>query len=201
MLLEKIKKDKIVAIFRHVTIEALLKQADLLLENDINILEITLNSEGALEVIYELKRRFSKDICIGAGTVMSEEDVVSAKDAGAAFIISPHMDVDVIKKTKELELLSISGAITPTEIFTAHKNGADMIKIFPASSLGVNYVKSLKGPFPSIPFMATGGIDEHNAKDYINSGYDAIGMGSSLTSAKIESVEEFKRKIKLLKSL
>jgi len=201
ILVERIKQEKIVAIFRHVPLEMVLKQVDLLVENGITIIEMTLNSNNALESIAALKNRYKNDICLGAGTVTTVEDVVNARDAGAEFIISPHMDIHVIKKTKELGLLSIPGASTPTEIFTAHTHGADMIKIFPASVMGVDYVKNLKGPYPSIPFMATGGIDEHNAKDYLAGGYDALGIGSSLTSVQNGDFEAFTRKVQAFKNL
>lgn len=201
ILLERIKQEKIVAIFRHVPLEMVLKQVDLLVENGITIIEMTLNSNNALESIATLKNRYKNDIYLGAGTVTTVEDVVNARDAGAEFIISPHMDIHVIKKTKELGLLSIPGALTPTEVFTAHTHGADMIKIFPASVMGVDYVKNLKGPYPSIPFMATGGIDEHNAKDYLAGGYDALGIGSSLTSVQNGDFEAFTRKVQAFKNL
>ena len=201
MSLERIKNEKIVAVFRYIPLEMVLKQVDLLLENGITIMEMTLNSDDALESIAALKSRYKDDICIGAGTVKTVEDVENAQEAGAEFIVSPHVDRNIITKTKELGLLSIPGAFTPTEIFTAHTYGADMIKMFPASIVGVNYVKNLKGPFPSIPFMATGGIDEHNAKDYLACGYDALGIGSSLTVVKNGDFEAFKRKLQKVKNL
>lgn len=201
MLLDKIKKDKIVAIFRNVEFETLLKQADLLLENGINIMEITLNSENALNSIEELKKRYGRDISLGAGTVVNIDDVLRAKDLGAEFIISPNVNVEIIERTKDLNLLSIPGAFTPTEILTAHETGADMIKIFPATVLGLNYVKNLKGPFPTISYMATGGINETNANDYINSGYEALGIGSSLTSISNNNIGKFKKMLKALKEI
>lgn len=201
MLLEKIKRDKVVAIFRNVPFETLLKQVDLLLENGINIMEITLNSDNALNSIEELKKRYGEDISLGAGTVVEVDDVLRVKDLGAEFIISPNVDVGVIKKTKELGLLSIPGAFTPSELFVAHKSGADMIKIFPAKILGLSYVKHLKGPFPDISFMATGGIDEINANDYIESGYEALGIGSSLTTIANGNMDNFRKKLEIFKNL
>ena len=201
MLLEKIKRDKVVAIFRDVSYEKLVRQVDLLLENGINIMEITLTSDNALNSIEGLKKRYGKDISLGAGTVIEVGDVLRVKDLGAEFIISPNVDVEIIQRTKELNLISIPGAFTPTEILTAYKKGADMIKIFPATALGLNYVKNLRGPFPSIPFMATGGIDEANANDYIDSGYEALGIGSALTSISTDNMNDFKRKIEVFKRL
>lgn len=201
MLLEKIKRDKVVAIFRNVQFDTLLKQVDLLIENGITIMEITLNSDNALNSIEELKNRYGEDILLGAGTVLNVDDILRVKNIGAEFIISPNVDVDVINRTKELGLLSIPGAFTPTEIVNAHKNGADMIKIFPATTLGIGYVKNLKGPFPTISFMATGGIDEINANRYIESGYEALGIGSSLTSIDNGNMDDFKKKLEVFKNL
>ena len=201
MLLEKIKRDKVVAIFRNVPYEILVRQVDLLLENGIDIMEITLNSDNALKSIEGLKRKYGKDISLGAGTVIEVDDVLRVKDLGAEFIISPNVNVEIIQRTKELNLISIPGAFTPTEILTAYQNGADMVKVFPATALGLNYVKNLRGPFPSIPFMATGGIDEANANDYINCGYEALGIGSALTSISTDNMDDFKKKLAVFKRL
>ncbi|MBM7587437.1 2-dehydro-3-deoxyphosphogluconate aldolase/(4S)-4-hydroxy-2-oxoglutarate aldolase [Bacillus pakistanensis] len=201
MMIEKLKKDKIVAIFRNVPFEELLPQVDLLVENGIRIMEVTLDSPSALSSLYELKKRYDQDIHLGAGTVMRSEDVARVNDIGAEFIISPHIDIEVIKATKELGLTSIPGAFSPTEIATAHQYGADMIKVFPASTLGAEYVKNLKGPFSSIPFMATGGINEHNAKEFLESGYTSLGVGSSLTSVKDGDLIAFKQKVKAFTNL
>lgn len=201
MVLEKIKNDKVIAIFRNVPMEKLFKQVDLLIENGIRLLEVTLNSDEALESISKLNSRYGDAICLGAGTVTNVEDVEKVKNLGAEFIISPNVNIEVIKETKRLGLVSIPGAFTPTEIFTAHQNGADMIKVFPASTLGLDFAKSVSGPFPDISLMATGGIDENNAHQYINSGYEAVGIGSSLTSMNLEDMEEVKRKLSLYREL
>jgi 2-dehydro-3-deoxyphosphogluconate aldolase / (4S)-4-hydroxy-2-oxoglutarate aldolase len=195
MIIERLRREKVVAIFRNVSFEKLLPQVDLLVENGFNIMEVTLDSPSALKSIYELKKRYDKHINLGAGTVMNAEDVIRVNDIGAEFIISPHVDVEVIKATKELGLTSIPGAFTPTEVATAHKYGADMIKVFPASTLGSAYIKNLKGPFSSIDFMATGGINEHNAKEFLESGYMSLGVGSSLTSVRDGDLVAFKNKL------
>jgi 2-dehydro-3-deoxyphosphogluconate aldolase / (4S)-4-hydroxy-2-oxoglutarate aldolase len=195
MIIERLRKEKVVAIFRNIPFERLLPQVDLLVENGFNIMEVTLDSPSALKSIYELKKRYDKHINLGAGTVMNAEDVIRVNDIGAEFIISPHVDVEVIKATKELGLTSIPGAFTPTEVATAHKYGADMIKVFPASTLGSTYIKNLKGPFSSIDFMATGGINEHNAKEFLESGYMSLGVGSSLTSVRDGDLVAFKNKL------
>lgn len=201
MVLQKIKEDKVVAIFRNVELSTLLMQTEVLLKNGFRVLEVTLNSKGAFNSIAELKKRYGEELCIGAGTVVDQSDVRRVKDFGGEFIISPNIDQSVIKETKARGLISISGALTPTEIFSAYMYGADMVKVFPATALGIEYAKNLKGPFPDIPLMATGGIDEHNAADYLQNGYEAVGLGSALTQKENESEEDFKRKMQLLKTL
>ncbi|WP_257349809.1 bifunctional 4-hydroxy-2-oxoglutarate aldolase/2-dehydro-3-deoxy-phosphogluconate aldolase [Pseudalkalibacillus decolorationis] len=196
--IERLKKDKIVVIFRKVPYEELLRKVDLLMEQGLNIMEITLDSQSAFNSILELKKRYGKDLFLGAGTVMKAEDVVKVKDLGAEFIISPHVDVEVIKATKEHGLYSIPGAFTPTEISTAHENGADLIKIFPASTLGPEYIENLKGPFSNTSFMATGGINEDNANEFLDKGATALGIGSSLTSLSDNKLVEFINRVKAL---
>ena len=201
MVMDTIKEEKVVAIFRNLTFEQLLPQVDLLIENGLTVMEVTLNSPSPLTSIYELKKRYDQAISIGAGTVMHAEEVIKAKDAGAEFIISPHVDEKVIKTTKKQGLISIPGVLTPTEITAAHQYGADILKVFPATTLGLEYVKNLKGPFPDLSFMATGGINEHNAKDYLESGYSSLGVGSSLTTRENESLDSFRNRLEVFTRL
>lgn len=201
MVLEKIKQDQVVAIFRNVALPTLFTQTEALLENGFHVLEVTLNSKDAFHSIEELKKRYGEELCIGAGTVVEQSDVQRVKDVGGEFIISPNINQSVITETKAQGLISIPGAMTPTEIFLAHGYGADMVKVFPASALGIDYAKNIKGPFPAISLMATGGIDEHNAASYLKNGYEAVGLGSALMQKDHESEADFKRKLRMLKTL
>lgn len=198
-MLEKIKEDKVIAIFRGIEIEKLLPKVEMLLNNGLTLMEITLNSPSALESIKTLKKEFGNDIHLGAGTVTTTQEVSQVKELGGEFIISPHMDKEVIQMTKKLDMISIPGVLTPTEIMQAHTYGADMLKIFPAVTQGLNYIKNLKGPFPQLDFIATGGMNENNAQDYIESGYKAIGVGSSLTSNQNEA--DLKRQLQIYNRL
>lgn len=199
MLLDSIQKERVVAIFRGLSLDQLERRVELLVENDLTIMEITLNSPGALHTIEKLKHKYGQDIQIGAGTVLSTSEVEDVKNAGGEFIISPNMNVDVIRETKEQGLLSIPGVFSPSEIQSAVEAGADMLKVFPATTLSPDYVKHLKGPFPNYDFIATGGIGSHNAAEYIESGYAGVGIGSSLTSQQDE--EKLLRDLKIYKEL
>ncbi len=176
-LLEK----KIVAILRGIPGRDVPAVAEALLKGGINILEVTLNSEGALKAIEELCSRFKGELLVGAGTVLSPEEAADAVSAGAEFIISPNVDPRTIKKTKDLGALSIPGAFTATEVVQAFRSGGDIIKIFPATSAA--YVKNLRGPLSHIPMMPTGGITVENIREFASTGAVAFGIGSNLVNA------------------
>ncbi len=194
--IDKLKKDKVVVIFRKVPQDELRQMIDLLLKHGLNIMEVTLDSPAALDSIYSLKKEYGDELVLGAGTVTSTDEVKFAQESGAEFIISPHVDRKVIQATKEKGLYSIPGAMTPTEIYEAHSSGADMIKIFPASTLGPGYIKQLRGPFSHLSFMATGGVNENNGEAFLNNGADALGIGSALTKIKEKDAEEFIKKLR-----
>lgn len=198
-MLDSIKKEKIVVIFRGLDYEKLLPRVELLLKNDLTIMEVTLNSPNALKTIENLKKKYGDQIQVGAGTVTKVSEVKSVKDVGGKFIISPHTDTEVIKETKQQNLFSIPGVMTPTEVFQAVDAGADMLKVFPATTLGLQFIKQLKGPFPNLNFMGTGGINANNAESYIQSGYNALGIGSSLTSVQDEG--QLAQELKVYKNI
>ena len=135
-----------------------------------------------MRVLEEFLIFFGDSIALGAGTVLNKEEVHLVKRAGGEFIISPNMDIEVIKETKNLGLLSMPGCYTPSEIFTAQKLGADIIKVFPVSSLSISYLKSINAVLPKeTKICPTGGIDHTNLRDYFeNAKVFAVGIGSSL---------------------
>ena len=185
--LSHLLQHKIVAIVRGMKPQDAVSLANALLKGGISILEITLNSHNALSVIEQLSDIFKGKMLIGAGTVLSAEDARKAIAAGAQFIISPSLDTEVIKATKDAGMVSIPGAFTPTEIVTAYKSGADIVKVFPA--LNADYFKSILAPLNHIPLMPTGGVNVDNIKDYQKAGAVAFGIGSWLVSNK-ETVTE-----------
>jgi 2-dehydro-3-deoxyphosphogluconate aldolase/(4S)-4-hydroxy-2-oxoglutarate aldolase len=179
-----ILEHKIVAIMRGMPARDSVKLATALYKGGISILEITLNSPNALQVIEELSQQFKDTMLIGAGTVLTAQEATDAINAGAQFIISPALDADVIKTTKNAGKISIPGAYTPTEIVQAHRNGADIIKVFPAPNAA--YIKNILAPLNHLKIMPTGGVNVDNIKDYAAAGAVAFGIGSSLVNSKEE---------------
>ena len=131
---------------------------------------------------------------IGAGTVLNENAAKSAISAGAKFIISPNLNVEVIKVTKQLGVVSIPGAFTPTEIVNAFNSGGDIIKVFPASG-NINYIKEILAPLPNIPLMPTGGITLENIREFQNAGAVAFGIGTALVNSKEKVTEEYLKQL------
>jgi len=130
--------------------------------------------------IAALVAAFGDRMSIGAGTVLSVDEVRAAHDAGASFIVSPDTDPDVIAETKRLGMASIPGAMTPSEVKRAHSLGADIVKLFPADDLGYHYIQNLKGPLPHIPLMATGGVNPETIPEFLSRGILAVGTGITI---------------------
>jgi 2-dehydro-3-deoxyphosphogluconate aldolase/(4S)-4-hydroxy-2-oxoglutarate aldolase len=190
-VLDAIKEYKVVCIIRKVRTEQILQATEIMLQEGIRLFEVTLDQsseEGIKESLRQiglLKKTFEDRIYLGAGTVMTEEQVNRAKGAGAAYIISPNTDEAVIRQTVKQGLVSIPGAMTPTEIAFAYRCGAHMVKLFPAGTLGPRYIKDLQGPLGYIPLIAVGGVDVKNMKDFLDAGVQGVGIGSSLTGSSV----------------
>jgi len=187
--LNDILEHKIVAILRGANPADVLKISEALYNGGIRILEITMNSTNPLQVIEELTARFGDKMVIGAGTVLDTQMAKDAVAAGAKFILSPIVDVDVIKAAKDLGVIAIPGAHTPTEIAHAYKNGGDIIKVFPATSPG--YIKEILAPLNHIPLLPTGGINLENIKQYLQAGAVGFGMGSALVNTKMQITDVY----------
>jgi 2-dehydro-3-deoxyphosphogluconate aldolase/(4S)-4-hydroxy-2-oxoglutarate aldolase len=146
----------------------------------IPVVEITLTVPGALEVIDDLAKRFP-DLAVGAGTVLDEEAARHCVDAGARFLTSPGFIPEVVAYANKANIVVLPGALTPTEIIAAWKAGSDLVKIYPTGHIGgVQYVRALKVPLPQIPLIATGGVNQLTASDFILAGASAIGVGGEL---------------------
>ncbi|WP_236784657.1 bifunctional 4-hydroxy-2-oxoglutarate aldolase/2-dehydro-3-deoxy-phosphogluconate aldolase [Alteribacter salitolerans] len=190
-LLENISDSGIVAVIRGAKKDSILDVAKALREGGIKSLEITVESPGAMGVIEKLASEFTGDgVSVGAGTVLDPETARAAILSGAQFIFSPTLNADTIKIAKRYGALSVPGAFTPTEILTAFEHGADMVKVFPARTLGASFIKDMKGPLPQIPLIATGGIDLSNAGEFIEAGAAGIGLGSTLVPSDGELTAE-----------
>ncbi|MGN6540166.1 MAG: bifunctional 4-hydroxy-2-oxoglutarate aldolase/2-dehydro-3-deoxy-phosphogluconate aldolase, partial [Ginsengibacter sp.] len=165
--------------------------ASLFAEAGLTNLEITLNSPGAPELISELAKLFKDKINIGAGTVCSLAELDTALSAGAAFIVTPVVNEEIIQKCVSMAIPVFPGAYTPTEIYRAHVLGAAMVKVFPASALGPAYIRELSGPFPHFKLLPTGGISLENMDDYIKAGAKGLGIGSHLFPAELIQQERW----------
>lgn len=150
----------------------------------IPIVEITLTVPGAVEVIAQLVKSVGKDLLVGAGTVLDVDAARRCLDAGAEFLVSPGLDVEVVKLANSQGKLIMAGALTPTEVIAAWKAGADFVKVFPCGSVGgAKYIKALKGPLPQVPMVPTGGVNLQTAAEFIKAGAAALGIGGELVSA------------------
>lgn len=183
-----VEKEKIIAIMREIEVEKCLKVADALYEGGIRLVEVTFNQKNpnsfkdTTDAIRAIIEKYAEKMLVGAGTVVSPTLVEMAADAGAKYIISPDVNINVINKTLELGLVSMPGALTPSEIMTAHNAGADYVKLFPIGELGVSYIKAVRAPISHIKLLGVGGVNENNAADYMNAGMCGIGVGGNLAN-------------------
>lgn len=204
-ILEAIEKNKIIVIVRGVAKDKLIPLAEAMYNGGIRLLELTFSANGKVsdeetaENIKMLTNHFEGRMLIGAGTVLTEKQVALVKEAGGKYIISPDTNPAVIKKTVELGLVSMPGALTPTEVQAAHLAGADFVKLFPVSSLGPSYVKAIKAPLSHIKLLAVGGIDETNMIDYLKAGVSGFGVGSNITDKRLIDSDEFGKITELAK--
>ncbi len=170
----------IVGIIRNFSPERLAALLPFYVDAGFSTIEITMNTEGAEKMIAETIKNHGNQLNVGAGTVCSRLDLEQAVQAGANFIVTPVVVKDVIKECVRLGIPVFPGAFSPSEIFEAWSLGASMVKVFPASSLGPDFIKSMKAPFPQIKIMPTGGINLKDISSYKKNGADAFGIGSPL---------------------
>ena len=177
--LARILEEKIVAIIRGAQPDDVLPIAKALAAGGVKVLEITINSPDAIGTIRRLSEQSGNDLLIGAGTVLDADTAKKVIAAGAKFIISPIVNPETIKATRDGGAVSIPGAFTATEIHNAFINGGQIIKVFPASA-GPAYIKDIRGPLPHIPLMPTGGVHLDNIKAFKLAGAVAFGIGTAL---------------------
>ena len=196
-VISAIQQEKLIVIVRGVKKEQLIPMAEALWRGGIRLLEVTYSANGAVsdketaERIQMLAKHFEGRMYIGAGTVLTEQQVELTHAAGGTFIISPDTYAPVIQKTKALGLVSIPGALTPSEITAAHRAGADFVKLFPVTSLGSAYVKAVRAPLSHVPLLAVGGVDETNMEEYLRAGIAGFGVGSNITNKKMLEEENY----------
>ena len=206
-VLQQIQEKRIIAIIRGVSSKDILATAKALIAGGVRLMEITFDHtseagmQNTLECFDILTRELGGEILMGAGTVLTPEEVELACEHGAKYIISPNTDEAVIRRTKELGLVSMPGALTPTEVVLARDYGADIVKLFPAGDLGIGYIKSVKAPLAHISVSAVGGVNENNIGDFAKAGVDGFGIGSNLVSAKVVAAGDFSRITETAKKL
>jgi len=161
-------------------------------EGGVTLIEITMSVPGAMEAIKELSRKYRDDIIMGAGTILDPETGRAALLAGAQFIVTPTLNLDLIQLAHRYSAVIVPGAMTPTEILTAWNAGADMVKVFPAAQLGgPEYIRALRGPLPQILYVPTGGVNLQNAGAFIKAGSTALGVGGELVDKKAVKEKKF----------
>ena len=176
-----------VAIVRMPDQEAGQNVADRIVAAGLTTIEITLTNPGALSIIENLAKR--DGVLVGVGTVLDSKDVVRAKNAGATFIVSPNTDEDVIGETKRAGLLSLPGVATPSEVAAAKKYGADILKLFPASTFGPGHLKALRDPFPGNFWCPTGGLSADTVGAWFAAGANIVGVGGPLIKGGLDAIE------------
>lgn len=184
--IQAIENERLIVIVRGVEREYLIPLAEAMYAGGVHLMEVTYDASGkttddeTASNIALLTEHFGERMMIGAGTVLTEKQAELTKKAGGRFIISPNTDANVIAKTKALGMVSIPGALTPTEAQTAHLAGADFVKLFPLDAMGADYLKAISAPLSHIKFLAVGGIDETNMSKYRKAGAKGFGVGSNI---------------------
>ena len=196
-IIRAVERERIIVILRGVAQEKLIPLAEAMYEGGIRLLEVTYDARGitpdveTAKSIERLSHHFEGKMHIGAGTVLTEEQVAMTHAAGGAFIISPDAYCAVIEKTRALGMVSMPGALTPTEIQAAHRFGADFVKIFPVTGLGAEYVKAIRAPLSHIKLLAVGGVSLENMTDYLKAGVSGFGLGSNIVDKKLLAASDF----------
>jgi 2-dehydro-3-deoxyphosphogluconate aldolase/(4S)-4-hydroxy-2-oxoglutarate aldolase len=183
---ERIERLGLVPVVRAPSAAVALRAARAVFAGGIDVLEITMTVPDALAVLRELAAELGGRVVFGAGTVLDADTARTCIAAGAEFIVAPGFDLETIRAAHELDRPVMPGALTPTEVITAWKAGADMVKIFPCSAVGgAEYLRALKAPLPQVKLLPTGGVDRNTAADYIRAGAAALGLGTGLIDLKV----------------
>jgi 2-dehydro-3-deoxyphosphogluconate aldolase/(4S)-4-hydroxy-2-oxoglutarate aldolase len=186
-----LEKSRVVAILRRTEARLAVETAEALLKGGISVIEVTLNTPGALEMLRAMRDAVGDRAVLGAGTVLDIAAADEALDAGAAFIVSPHTDIELVHEMAGRGVPCIPGAFTATEVFSAWRAGASVVKLFPAGPVGASYLKDLRGPLSDIPLLPTGGVTLDNAATYIAAGAWGLGLGSALVAPDLVAGRRF----------
>jgi 2-dehydro-3-deoxyphosphogluconate aldolase/(4S)-4-hydroxy-2-oxoglutarate aldolase len=189
--LQRVLDAGIVAVVRAPDPAGLVEVIRALAAGGVTVAEVTLTVPNALDVVREAKKALGDSVLLGAGTVLDPETCRAALLAGAEFIVSPTLGLDVIRLCRRYDKLVMPGAFTPTEVLAAWEAGADVVKVFPAEVVGPAFFKALRGPLPQIRLMPTGGVDLNTAADFLKAGACCLGIGSQLVDPKLVAARAF----------
>ncbi|MEA2631705.1 MAG: 2-dehydro-3-deoxyphosphogluconate aldolase / (4S)-4-hydroxy-2-oxoglutarate aldolase [Chloroflexota bacterium] len=192
-ILKRVLDGGIVAVVRAESGESLVKVVRALAEGGVTAAEITFTVPDAIDVIRQVRKEIGDAVVLGAGTVLDTETARVALLAGAEYIVSPTVNVEVIRLCRRYDKAIMPGAFTPTEVLTAWEAGADVVKIFPADLGGPAYLKALRGPLPQVRVMPTGGVDLNTAESFLKAGACCLGVGGSLVEPKAVAAGDFTR--------
>lgn len=189
--MQQIEDCGIVAIIRANSADELIEAAAAIHAGGVDVIEVTMTTPNALQVINDVSSTYGDKVLVGAGSVLDAETARAVMLSGADFVVSPATKPDVIEICNRYGKVVIPGAFTPTEILMAWETGADYVKVFPSSGVGADYIKDVKAPLPQIPLVPTGGINAENAADFITAGATALGVGSALVNNQLIAAGEF----------
>ena len=196
----RVRDDGIIAIVRgDFPARQILEIGDALLAAPVLVMEVTLNTPGALELIQILRNRFGANMNIGAGTVRTVEQFDAAVAAGAQFTVAPGLNPDVVARARKADILHIPGVYTATEAETAHAAGSPLLKLFPANFGGPAYLQALRAPLDDIQFVPTGGIGPENAAEWAAAGAAALGVGSALVTGSDQTMADLIKRARALR--
>lgn len=189
--LRRIKEVGLLAVIRGPSRDLTIQMVSALVAGGVTGIEVTYSTPQAAEVVRTLADRYGSRICLGMGTLTEPAQVEEARQAGASFLVSPHTEVALAQAMAASGLAVMLGALTPSEVFMAYRLGSDVVKIFPGSLGGPAYMKALRGPFPHIPMMPTGGVSETNLDEWFAAGAFAVGAGSKLCPKELAAQGRF----------
>ncbi len=191
VILEKVKDLGVLAVIRGPSPDLTIQMVEALVAGGVKGIEITYSTPNAEDVVKKLAEKFGDDIVLGMGTLTEPAQALSARAAGANFLVSPICEPELVRAMVASGLAVMAGAFTPTEVFQAYRLGTDVVKIFPGSVGGPAYLKALKGPFPYIPMMPTGGVNAGNVAEWFAAGVVAVGAGSELCPPQLAKEGKF----------
>jgi 2-dehydro-3-deoxyphosphogluconate aldolase/(4S)-4-hydroxy-2-oxoglutarate aldolase len=182
-IVARIERERVIAVIRLADAEKLRAVIDALAAGGVRVFEVTMTVPSAIQLIAQLTRDLPRELMVGAGTVIGADTARRAIDAGARFIVGPVFRREVIDACHERHVPAMPGCFTPTEILDAWEAGADIVKVFPSTSLGPTFIKDVRAPLPQLKLMPTGGVTIDNAADWLRAGAVAVGIGSALVDA------------------